>query len=354
MKDISVSYVIHKGQKRIKLDFDYDPDTIERVKVIPDCRWSVSLQSWHLPNTSTSILRLEEQGVFFQSSFRKRKTDYIQPFLKKYTDYLKYKRYSGSTRRVYLSMIKIFFEHFDSVKVDEITNDHILKFNQDYILKNNFSFNYQNQMISAIKLFFKKIEHKNLDLDKIERPRKPKYLPVVLSKDELEALFGNINNLKHKTILSLIYSAGLRVGEAINMKIVDIDSGRNIIHIRGAKGQKDRMVNLSPRLLQLLRTYFLEYKPKIYLFNGYGNEKYSAESVRQVLQRAKHRAGIKKDIRVHTLRHSFATHMLEKGVDIRYIQDMLGHNDPKTTMIYTHVSERRINTFVNPFDEICS
>ena len=177
-------------------------------------------------------------------------------------------------------------------------------------------------------------------------------LPVVLSKFEVKRLLNAVSNLKHLAILSLIYSAGLRISEAINMKIKDIDSERGLIYIKNAKGRKDRVVNLSPTLLILLRKYVKEYRPRDYLFNGQGSEQYAAESIRNIFRKAVKKAGIKKPVRVHTLRHSFATHMLEKGVDIRYIQEILGHSDPKTTMIYTHVSERKITTFINPLDDL--
>ncbi|MGD2034315.1 MAG: site-specific integrase [Bacteroidales bacterium] len=350
----------HKGERRLQLRFSYDKELIERIREIPGCRWSATMHCWHVPDNEVTKEILFDLHFINDKTFKNLKndrsnrelSDSIRYYLKKYEDYLKYKRYSANTRNVYLSMIKIFFTFHKFCLPEEITNEDILHFNNTYILKNNFSFNYQNQMISAIKLFFEKVEKRKLDLEEVERPLRPKNLPVILSKEEVVDIISSIGNLKHKAIISLIYSAGLRVGEAINMKITDIDSKRNVVWIRNGKGRKDRVVNLSPRLLKLLREYYKLYHPKEYLFNGQNSMQYSAASIRWILKTAKKKAGIKKHIRVHTLRHSFATHLLEKGVDIRYIQDFLGHHDPKTTMIYTHVSERKITTFINPLDDL--
>ncbi|WP_233702685.1 tyrosine-type recombinase/integrase [Hyunsoonleella flava] len=161
-----------------------------------------------------------------------------------------------------------------------------------------------------------------------------------------------MTNLKHKTLLSLIYSAGLRIGEATNIKIKDIDSKRMLIHIKNAKGKKDRYTLLSSSFLELLRDYYKTYKPENYLFEGHNKQQYSSSSAQKILKNAAKKIGLKKRITLHTLRHSFATHLLENGTDIRYIQELLGHNSPKTTMIYTHVSETTIRKIKNPFDNI--
>lgn len=350
---------IHHDEPRIKLIFDYDLKTLQKLKAIPGLKWSKTMRCWHAPDTEL----VRKQLVSLSGNAIKetqmpnpvayfRLPEQLQMYFDKFEVYLNYKRYSTNTVRVYLSMIRIFFSYNKDKLPEQITNDDIMLFNRDFILKNHFSFNYQNQMVSAIKLFFERIERRSIEVDQIERPKRPKSLPVVFSTDEVTRLLKGVHNLKHKAVLSLIYSAGLRVGEAVAMRLTDIDSDRRLIHIRSAKGKKDRVVNLSPRLLELLREYARQFKPKIYLFNGQESLQYSAESIRHIFKEAVKNAGIKKPVRVHTLRHSFATHMLEKGVDIRYIQDMLGHNDPKTTMIYTHISERKINMFVNPLDEL--
>ena len=357
---IQASPCLHHGEKRLRLQFPYDEKIMERIRKIPGCQWSATMHSWHVPDNEDSLNRLfifeQKAGIQLNIS-KKTQQQYpdltqIKAYLERYQTYLRYRRYSENTIRVYTSMVAIFLKFHKNKMPDAITYDDILAFNQSYILSNNFSFNYQYQMISSIKLFFERIEKKNFSIEEIERPKRPHNLPVVLSKSEVKKLLNTVNNLKHLAILSLIYSAGLRISEAINMKIKDIDSERGLIYIKNAKGRKDRVVNLSPTLLILLRKYVKEYRPRDYLFNGQGSEQYAAESIRNIFRKAVKKAGIKKPVRVHTLRHSFATHMLEKGVDIRYIQEILGHSDPKTTMIYTHVSERKITTFINPLDDL--
>ncbi|MFV0566527.1 MAG: tyrosine-type recombinase/integrase [Flavobacteriaceae bacterium] len=198
------------------------------------------------------------------------------------------------------------------------------------------------------------MEYTNASIEtlNIERPKKEKKLPVVLSTDEVKQLLNANRNLKHKTLLCLIYSAGLRIGEAINLKASDIDSKRMLIFIRSAKGKKDRYTILSESFLTMLRDYYRTYRPKDYLFEGQDGGQYTASSAQKILKRAAWRIGLKKPITLHSLRHSFATHLLENGTDIRYIQTLLGHNSPKTTMIYTHVTEPSLRKIKNPFDNL--
>jgi site-specific recombinase XerD len=185
----------------------------------------------------------------------------------------------------------------------------------------------------------------------VPRPLKEKKLPNVLSQEEVLRIFECVDNLKHKTLLMLIYSAGLRVGEGVKLKISDIDSNRKMIHIHDAKGRKDRYTLLSDAVLVMLREYYKEYRPKEYLFEGAAGRKHLSErSVEHVFERAVKAARIVKPISLHGLRHSFATHLLESGVDLRYIQELLGHNSSKTTEIYTHVSKRQIEKIINPLD----
>ena len=190
-------------------------------------------------------------------------------------------------------------------------------------------------------------------LYEIKRPRKDKKLPVVLSKEEVAKILSSVDNLKHKAILMLVYSAGLRVGEVVRLKPEDIDSKRILIHIKGAKGRKDRYTLLSEMALEILRKYWRDYKPDKWLFEGARKERYiSTRTVQHILEHACTQAGIRKDISVHTLRHSFATHLLESGVDLRYIQELLGHAHSKTTEIYTHVSTKSLGKIQSPLDSL--
>ena len=189
----------------------------------------------------------------------------------------------------------------------------------------------------------------------IPRPKKPLLLPKLLNEKELSKLFNALENKKHKAMLFTAYSAGLRVSEIVNLKIADIDSGRMQIMVANAKGKKDRYVNLSPVLLDILRKYMVEYKPspKIYLFESEQTlTAYPTRTVQQIFSTAKHKAGIRKEVGIHSLRHSFATHLLDKGTDIKYIKDLLGHFNIKTTERYLHVSKKQLVNIVSPFDDL--
>lgn len=269
-----------------------------------------------------------------------------------FRQYLAGQRYSESTISTYNSMLEHFFSYHNELKPEDVTISEIKKFNYHYILKNNYSSSFQNQFINAIKKFYEKVYNMNLTVDEIERPRRGMILPKVLSKEEVAQILKSVRNIKHKAILSLIYSAGLRRGELINLQINDIDSMRMLIIIRNAKGKKDRVVNLSAKILQLLRYYFKLYKPKKYLFEGQKGGKYSGNSINHIFKSAKKRVGIKVAGGVHILRHSFATHLHESGHDIRIIQELLGHKSSKTTEIYTHISTKSIKNVTSPFDDL--
>ena len=270
-----------------------------------------------------------------------------------FSDYMKMRRYSASTINSYVECLRIFLNHHSQKHYLEIDNYDIIAFNRDYILKQKLSATYQGQFINAIKLFYAKISRKKLIIEHIERPRESSPLPKVLSKEDVAKLLSSTDNLKHRTILSLIYSCGLRRGELINMQITDIDSKRNIINIRHAKGDKDRIVPLSDKILSLLREYYKRYRPKRWLFEGQiAGTQYSETSLNHIFQRAKKRANIKIPCTLHSLRHCYATHLLEAGTDIRYIQVLLGHKHSKTTEIYTHVTTKSIQKIKSPFDDL--
>ena len=263
---------------------------------------------------------------------------------------LKYRSYSESTVETYLSCL-IRFNDYITLNQLEI-NEQTIK-NYLYDLSNkNYSRSTVNQYINAIKFYLEKVLRQKRQTYYIERPKKEQKLPIVLSKEEIQKIFHQISNIKHKAMLTLIYSAGLRISELIHLKIEDIDSERMLIHIRDSKGAKDRMVPLSANVLVLLRNYYREYSPNIYLFNGEKNSMYSPTSIRKFLQRAVHKSFIKKHVSPHTLRHSYATHLLEAGIDLRYIQAVLGHSSVKTTEIYTHVSTKSLQAIKSPIDEM--
>jgi len=253
-----------------------------------------------------------------------------------FTEKLRFKNYSPRTIDVYKSYLNNFIK-FNNIKdPHQVTTNQIVKFLESY---NFTSTSQQNQYIGCLKLFAKYIlNKKDIHLSKIERPRNEKKLPRVIDGEFIKSQLNKIENLKHKTILTLTYSVGLRVSEIVNLKIENIDSKRMLIHIKNAKGRKDRIVPLSQTVLELLRKYFSEYKPKEYLFNGQTGGKYSVGSCQKIYKRC-----IDSNSSIHTLRHSSFTNLLENGTDLRIIQKIAGHSSSKTTEIYTHVSNQLLN-----------
>jgi integrase/recombinase XerD len=276
-----------------------------------------------------------------------------QQVLKQFKIWMEQQRYSVSTIKTYINNLEVFFHFFDDRPFSNITKEDVIRFNHGHIIQNNLSVSYQRGMTGAIKLFYSKLRLDNImQADELERPGKEHRLPEVLSKEEVQKIITATTNIKHKALLCLIYSCGLRIGEAINLKIAQLDKERKLIRVEQAKGKKDRYVPYSDKLISLLKMYYTGCKPKQYLFEGQFGGKYTARSASEVLARSVKKTGIKKKITLHTLRHSFATHLLEAGTDIRYIQELLGHNSPKTTMIYTHVSSKKISEIKSPLEDL--
>ena len=226
-------------------------------------------------------------------------------------------------------------------------------FNNEYILQNQLSASFQNQVVNAVKLFFQIIENKRMIVELIHRPRREKKLPNVLSKNEVKVILETPKNIKHKAMLSLIYACGLRRSELLNLTLKDIHSERNLLLIKQAKGKKDRVVPLSAKLIALLRDYYKAWKPITWLFEGQiPNTKYSEKSLENVLKQSLAKTNINKKVSLHWLRHSYATHLLESGTDLRYIQELLGHSSSRTTEIYTHVSTKNLQQIRSPFDDL--
>lgn len=288
-----------------------------------------------------------------------RPSDFLEPLddiksneIVRFEHYLQSKRYSSNTIKVYAETLRVFLRYFTNKAIEEISNEDLIAFNNDYILKNNFSSSYQNQLVNAVKLYYSAIQHKKIDVELVHRPRREKTLPNVLSKEEVKSILDAPYNLKHRAMLSMIYSCGLRRSELLNLTKLDIDSKRMVVIIRMAKGKKDRIVPLSPKILILLRDYYKSYQPKHFLFEGQDGGKYSEKSLENVFKQSLFKARIEKPATMHWLRHSYATHLLESGTDLRYIQDLLGHKSSKTTEIYTHVSTKNIQNIRSPFDDL--
>ncbi len=261
-------------------------------------------------------------------------------------------RYSASTRTCYTAMFRDFLRFTYPKRLFQVTKLDVLDYHRDLIRNRGVSASYQNQSINAIKFYLEQVLGHDRHHFDLERPKKRNKLPTVISEDEVIRIFKHTTNLKHQAMLMTIYSAGLRISELLNLRIADIDSDHMRIWVRDGKGQKDRITVLSQSLLKVLRRYFQKYQPKDYLFESYDGGIYSASSVRKVLRRSVQRAGIRKHVKVHTLRHSFATHLLESGTNLRYIQTLLGHTSSRTTEIYTHVSSKKLEDVRSPLDKL--
>lgn len=365
--------VIHREEERIKLKFKYHQATAGKVRKIPGVRWSETLKCWHIPSTPKNIRAympigkvekqqpIEETPIWAKSKIlrkieiREKQEAFIKEHipLESFRKFLHNKRYSQQTIDSYYSAVKNFFS-FVMKKPEEVTEQDFMDYNYRCLVEQGLSRATQNVVISSLKLFYKRTGLTNLDMEAIERPHKHRKLPIILSEQEVKKMIDTIRNIKHKAIVCLIYSAGLRRGELVSLKLNHVDSSRMVLSIVQGKGFKDRVVTLSPYVLELLREYYKAYHPKDYLFEGIDGRAYSAESVANIVKKAARLAQITKKVTAHTLRHSYATHLLEAGVDLRYIQVLLGHNSSRTTEIYTHVSNYSLSAIDSPIDKILS
>ncbi|MDN3668256.1 tyrosine-type recombinase/integrase [Echinicola jeungdonensis] len=352
----------------VKLEFPYDFELKETVKSFPECQWDIQEKVWWVPYSDDIIERLLSyfKGKVWLDYSRFRKLDKtempaqlppISEKLKKeileFEDWMRNKRYSESTINTYIGGLILFFRFLENKSLEEIKNEDLEKFHKEYIIARQYSISFQSQVINAVKLFFSIRENRKLDPEIIHRPRKEKLLPNVLSKEEVKRILEVHKNVKHRTMLSLVYACGLRRSELLNLKISDVDSKRGLLIVRQSKGKKDRVVPLSEKIVGLLRQYYKSERPNIYLFEGgKSNTKYSEGSLQKIMKSALRKTGITKPVTLHWLRHSFATHLLENGTDLRYIQEILGHNSSRTTEIYTHVSDNSIRRVKSPFDDL--
>ena len=372
---ITIKAITHRKEERLGLYFPHNLALIKIIKTFPDARWSRSKKCWHVTNHRTNLedikkvfkgiahINLKELFYLKDTIYTDRNSskanvlgELTSEGLKKiaqFKEWMSSRRYSENTIKTYTDALRVFLRYFSTKKVEEISNNDLISFNNEYILKNNYSPSFQNQVVNAIKLFYKKIEHHELNLDLIHRPKRERKLPNVLSKEEVEKIFTASKNLKHKTMLVMIYSCGLRRSELLQLKLNDIDSNRKVLLIRNAKGKKDRITPLSGLVINLLREYYKKYTPKIYLFEGQQPfTPYSERSLEEVLKKGVRLAGIKKPVTLHWLRHSYATHLLERGTDLRYIQELLGHKSSRTTEIYTHISTKQLENIISPIEDI--
>lgn len=358
--------VVRYSRDRLKLIFGYHPDLVVLLKGMERHFFDAATKAWTFPHTETNLEQLnrfcEQHGwkLDYQDTWTER---VLKPRLKGTNDggagcpvsfihKLQELRYSENTVKIYGSVLAEFVGFLGETALDSATGADIERFLHYITTERNVSSSYHNAAIGAIRIYYEKVLGRPEIVMKVERPRREKLLPEVLSEEEVVALFRSIGNIKHKCILMTVYSAGLRLSEVVALKPEDIDSNRMLIFVKGAKGKKDRYTVLSPALLKWLREYYQESKPNKWLFEGILGGQYSMRSVQDIMRDAVKRAGIRKHATVHTLRHSFATHMLEGGTDLRYIQSLLGHSSSKTTEIYTHITTRGLEKVKSPFDRL--
>ena len=371
-KGITLKHLLIKEEKCIGLQFYPDKVIQALVKQLPEPRWSKTFGMVYLKNKKENLDAVFKlfRGVawvncsyFFTNKpvretseeiainwFRKReiKEGYRtcpEPYLLK----LELKKYANNTAKTYITFFERFINHYKAYKLLEIGEKEIRLYLQ-VLVQEKRSNSFINQAVNAIKFYYEVVEGQPNRFYSIERPKKREALPKVISKEEVLAIISKANNLKHKCIISLLYSAGLRRSELLNLKISDIDSKRMLIRVNSSKGGKDRFTLLSENVLADLRIYFRKWRPKVYLFEGDKGGKYSPESVVKIVKRAASKAQVRINVSPHILRHSFATHLLESGTDLRYIQALLGHSSSKTTEIYTHVAVNSFKNIKNPLD----
>jgi site-specific recombinase XerD len=371
-KCLTLKHLLVNNQKRIGLQYFKDKVLDALVEKLPDVEWSDTFVMSHIPNTAKHVDSIFKtfKGVawlnvkYFYTNkpihngaenlnldqYREREVDSnYRPVPAVYLEKLERRKYALNTAKSYISAFEKFMNYYDKLVLDQISEQEI----QDYIhflSRSDKSNSYINIAVNAIKFYYEVVLNMPNRFYAIDRPRQKKSLPRVLSKGEIALILSKISNIKHKSIIGLIYSAGLRRSELINLKITDIDSDRMMLFVKGAKGNKDRYTILSEKILKQLRQYFAKCRPEVYLFEGKKGKKYGASSIRKVLQKAVRAAKINKEVTIHTLRHSFATHLMEDGVDLRYIQNLLGHSSSKTTEIYTHVARKAIQGIKSPLD----
>jgi integrase/recombinase XerD len=385
MKQISFQAIFHRNKEQIGLRFDNDVGLNRLAKQIPHSKWSQTYNCWYIPftkqhcqlaykllspyasiNIKSLEIYLKKRKQIIDIKQVTRQQPIIKPItlqvyaisdtnmqaLDKMVKTLQLKAYSRNTIELYKGELLILARLLGERPVHELTVAHIKSYLLWLIKNQSYSESKVHTTINALKFYFEQVLLRSKFFIEVPRPKKPFKLPSVHSANEVKSLIDSKQNIKHKTMLMVGYAAGLRVSEIVKLKLTDIDSERMVIYIRGAKGKKDRQVMLSKKLLDQLRIYYKLYKPKEYLFEGMFRGPYAERSLQKVFMDAKEATGNLKKGGIHSLRHSFATHLLEQGTDIRIIQELLGHNSLRTTQRYTHVSVRHISQMQSPLDKL--
>ncbi len=372
-RQITLKHLYINDQKMIGIQFYPDKLIQAIIKQLPEPKWSEKYGMVYIRNTPDNTKAIFEKfkglcwinckyfyinrpvstynetldiNFYRQRKPEKGKRLVPEDFLQK----LEIRKYSLSTAKSYIHHFEVFMNHYSQVENLLELGEHEINQYISYLTKKKHSYAYIKMSINAIKFYYEVVIEMPNRFYSIKQTDKKESLPKVLAKEDIIKMIDVTRNIKHKCIISLLYSSGIRRQELLDMKIADVDSKRMTITVREGKGKKDRITILSRFLLDLLRTYYKSYRPKIYLFESSAGNKYSGSSVRQIVHRASKHAGIKQRVTPHMLRHSFATHLLESGTDLRHIQALLGHSTTRTTEVYTHVSTTHFEKIKNPLD----
>jgi integrase/recombinase XerD len=352
----------HQKELRLLLKFDYNSELISVTKKLNGSKWSQTMQCWHILFSKENIALVTASFKGFttinfnklpkKKLFKRNLNLTEKTLLNNFYLFLKGKRYSKSTIQTYTFFIADFINFHTNKPLTELTNRDIELFIETVFIERKYSISSQRQFISALKIFTVFYPQTKINDLSLERPKKSRILPNVLSQEEILKIIQLTRNLKHRAIIVLLYSSGLRIGEVTSLMLKNIDILRRQIKVEGGKGRKDRFVVLATSYLPLLQNYLTTFKPAFYFIEGLEGKKYSESSIRKFLFNSVQKAGILKKVTPHTLRHSYATHLLENGVGLRHIQELLGHAKPETTMIYTHVAKKDLLDIQSPLDTI--
>jgi site-specific recombinase XerD len=372
-KHITLKHLMIKGNAMIGLQFYPDKVIQALLKSLPSIKWSKELQMAYIPNQKDNLQNVyeifkgvawingkqfygnskgKEIGTVDMNSLRKsydNKMTNVKSIPTSFIDTLERKHYAFNTAKVYTSHFSMFINHFATIPINELTDLNVNEY-LNFLIQKGASKSYLNSSVNAIKFYFEVVLGMPNSFYNVDRPRKDHKLPKVISKEEVLRMIETTTNLKHKCLIALLYSTGMRRSELMNLKLTDVDSKRMLVVVRGAKGNKDRNTLLGENILYMLRAYFKEYRPKEYLFEGQKGGQYSEKSIANVVKKAGRLAKTRIEVTPHMLRHCFATHHLEAGTDLRQIQTLLGHGSIKTTEIYTHVATKHLNAIKNLLD----
>lgn len=369
MTTVQLEPFTHNAKKCIAIKFTYNFRVKEYVKKFDGVLWTKTHRTFYIyynevqleslkkyllaanfiisNETKDKIVTRISKGVVFElKPLNAEKTEIYRHYLK----FLEGKRFSKSAIASYSSFI-LDFLRFTGEKPTESLNENDVRIYIEWaVSKLNYAISTHRQMVSGFKHFAHFYPACAINTEKIYMPKKDKKLPVVLNIEEVLSILQVTKNLKHRVIIAILYSAGLRISELINLELKDFDFKRKQLHIKNSKGRKDRYTTIAESTFPLIKNYYNNYKPKVYFIESLKGGKYSPESIRSFLKRNVKLAGITKNVTPHTLRHSYATHMLEQGIGIRHIQELLGHTRPETTMIYTHIKRKDLELIKSPLD----